>query len=158
MFRFVAKFATLAASFAITLPTLGLSQALPQPPAANHDLGFTDTLMLPGLPFHVHDPGRPHPPLVVPATFPGGVYDIFFEAPVLDGDKVLKLAFVTVLFNGVLVHHHKEIMGPMVYRQVAKYVAQPAEDSVVLQNHNSPVRYRNIWVRKIGAYNQPEKK
>ena len=39
---------------------------------ANHDLGYDDTPMLPGLPFHVHDPRRPHPPVVTPATQPGG--------------------------------------------------------------------------------------
>src|SRR5277367_1172282 len=35
---------------------------------ANHDLGYTDTPMLPGLPFHVHDPARPRPPVVTPGT------------------------------------------------------------------------------------------
>src|SRR5215472_5287811 len=39
---------------------------------ANHDLGFTDTAMLPNLPYHVHDPDRPHPPVVTPAAAPGG--------------------------------------------------------------------------------------
>src|ERR1700683_1175667 len=39
---------------------------------ANHDLGFTDTPMLPGLPWHVHDPNRPHPPVVTPSDHPGG--------------------------------------------------------------------------------------
>jgi hypothetical protein len=48
-------------------------------------------------------------------------------------------------------------MGPMVYRQVARYVPQPAEDSLVLQNHNDRVRYRNVWIRRIGTYDQPEK-
>ena len=28
--------------------------------------------MLPGLPYHVHDPARPHPPVVTPSTEPGG--------------------------------------------------------------------------------------
>src|SRR5947209_4247202 len=38
----------------------------------NHDLGYTDTPMLPGLPFHVHDPARPRPPMVTPPSQPGG--------------------------------------------------------------------------------------
>src|SRR5499427_10182409 len=40
--------------------------------AQNRDLGYTDTPMLPGLPYHVHDPARPHPPVVTPAAQPGG--------------------------------------------------------------------------------------
>src|SRR5579864_956734 len=36
--------------------------------AANHDLGYTDTPMLPGLPFHVHDPARPRPRVVTPGA------------------------------------------------------------------------------------------
>jgi hypothetical protein len=255
-------------------------------PKNNHDLGFKDTPMLPGLPWHVHDPDRPHPPVVTPAALPGGapsdaivlfdghdlsrwqshasagskagnspaewsvgdgyvevvkgagdlatkekfgdvqlhvecsspnsptstsqdrgnsgvylmgryevqvldpwnnptyadgqagaiygqwpplenpgrkpgewnVYDIVFEAPRLDGEKLLKPAVITVFFNGVLVQNHKEAMGPTVHRQVARYVAQPAEDSIVLQNHGNPVRYRNIWVRRLHGYDEPEKK
>src|SRR5215813_11171688 len=40
--------------------------------AQNHDLGYTDTPMLPGLPYRVHDPARPHPPVVTPSAVPGG--------------------------------------------------------------------------------------
>ena len=100
------------------------------------------------------------PPLANPGRKPGewNVYDIVFEAPRMDGEKLLKPAIITVFFNGVLVQNHKESMGPMVYRQVAHYVAQPDEDSLVLQNHNNPVRYRNIWVRRLGRYDAPEKK
>ena len=100
------------------------------------------------------------PPLVNAGRKPGewNVYDIVFEAPHLEGDKVVKPAIITVFFNGVLAQNHKESMGPMIYRQVAHYVAQPAEDSLVLQNHNNPVRYRNIWVRRLNGYDQPEKK
>ena len=85
------------------------------------------------------------------------VYDIVFEAPKFEGEKLVKPAYITVFCNGVLLHNRKESMGPMVYRQVAHYVPQPAEDSLVLQNHGNKVRYRNIWVRRIGTYDRPEK-
>jgi Domain of Unknown Function (DUF1080) len=252
---------------------------------ANHDLGFKDTPMLPGLPYHVHDSDRPHPPVVTPSDQPGGppsdaivlfngkdlsawqghpstitkagaagppewklengyfevvpktgdlatkekfgdcqlhvewserpditgtsqgrgnsgvilmgryeiqvldsyhsptyadgqagaiygqwpplanavrkpgdwnIYDIVFEAPKFEGEKLVKPAYFTVFLNGVLLHNRKESMGPMVYRQVAHYVPQPAEDSLVLQNHNDRVRYRNIWIRRIGEYDRPQ--
>src|SRR5438445_9061434 len=38
----------------------------------NPDLGFTDTPILPGLKWHVHDPDRPHPAVVTPPATPGG--------------------------------------------------------------------------------------
>jgi hypothetical protein len=99
------------------------------------------------------------PPLANPARGPGewNVYDIVFEAPKFEGEKLVKPAYFTVFMNGVLLHNHKESMGPMVYRQVAHYVPQPAEDSLVLQNHNDAVRYRNVWIRRLKGYDQPEK-
>ena len=99
------------------------------------------------------------PPLVNPGRPPGHwqVYDIVFEAPRFDGDKLTRPAYVTVFFNGVLVHVHKEEMGPTLHRQLAHYTPQPAEDSLLLQNHHNPVRYRNIWIRRLGAYDEPEK-
>jgi len=99
-------------------------------------------------------------PLPIPRGRPGEwqTYDIVFEAPKLDGDKVLKPAYVTVFLNGVLMHNHKEILGPTVHRQAAKYYAQPAEDSLDLQNHGAPVRYRTSGRGKPGVYDTPEKK
>src|ERR1039458_10807245 len=38
----------------------------------NPDLGFKDTPMEPGMPWHVHDPDRPHPKVITPAATPGG--------------------------------------------------------------------------------------
>ena len=100
------------------------------------------------------------PPLANPARRPGEwqTYDIVFEAPKMEGDKVLKPAYITVFLNGILMHNHKELLGPTVHRQAAKYYAQPDEDSILLQNHNTLVRYRNIWARKPGTYDTPEKK
>ncbi len=242
---------------------------------ANHDLGYDDTPILPGLPYHVHDPKRPHPPVVTPAAQPGGApsdaivlfdgkdlawwtvarrpwklengyfevvpgagdlatkekfgdvqlhiewaapaevrgtsqnrensgiflqgryevqvldsyqnptyadgqagalygqwpplvnatrkpgewqaYDIFFEAPKFENGKLVKPAYATVILNGVLLHNHKELMGPTLHRQLAHYAPQPEEDSLVLQDHQQPVRYRNIWIRRLAPYDQPEK-
>jgi hypothetical protein len=233
----------------------------------NNDLGYTDTPMLPGLPYHVHDPARPHPPVVTPGAQPGAApsdaivlfdgrdlskwtaskqawkvengyvevvpnsgdirtkesfgdvqlhvewaapaevrntsqnrgnsgiflqgryevqvldsfdnptyadgqagaiygqwpplvnparrpgewqsYDIVFEAPRFDGERLVTPAYLTVFLNGVLLHHHMEVMGPTVHRALAKYVPQPAEDALVLQDHQQPVRYRNIWIRRL---------
>src|ERR1700722_6027507 len=99
------------------------------------------------------------PPLANPARKPGewNTYDILFEAPRFDGDKLLKPAYVTVIYNGVMVHHHKELMGPMIYRQVAHYTPHGAEEALMLQDHNGDlVRYRNIWIRRPASYDQPE--
>ncbi len=270
------------AAAAVTSSAVSNAQQQQQP---NPDLGFTDTPMLPNLPYHVHDPARPHPKVVTPASTPGGppsdavvlfdgtdlskwmqrgrgadagkmtdarwkigdgyfetgartgdllsrekfgdvqlhvewssplpvtgnsqgrgnsgvllmtryeiqvldnwqnptyadgqagaiygqwpplaaparrpgewnTYDIVFEAPRFEGEKLVKPAFFTVFYNGVMVHNRKESMGPMVYRQVAHYTPHPPEDSLMLQDHNNPVRYRNIWIRRVPPYDAPEK-
>ncbi len=94
------------------------------------------------------------PPLVNASRPPGQwqTYDILWEAPKFDGAKVLKPAYVTVIHNGVMLHHHKELIGEMVHRKVGVYKGHGAEEPLALQDHDTPVRYRNIWVRKIGAY------
>ena len=255
------------------LSVLSLTFVIAQAP--NNDLGYTDTPMLPGLPYHVHDPARPHPAVVTPSATPGGApsdalllfdgkdlshwtsarqawkvengylevvpsagdlttrekfgdvqlhvewaapsqvrgtsqnrgnsgiflqgryevqvldsyenptyadgqagaiygqwpplvnparkpgewqsYDIVFEAPRFEGAKLARAAYLTVLLNGVLLHHRKEVMGPTVHRALASYAPQPAEDALVLQDHQQPVRYRNIWVRRIAGYDEPSR-
>jgi hypothetical protein len=97
------------------------------------------------------------PPLVTPARRPGewNTYDIVFETPQFDAEKLVKPAFFTVFYNGVMVHNRKQSLGPMVYRQAAHYTPHPSEDSLLLQDHNSnPVRYRNIWIRRLSGYDQ----
>jgi len=94
------------------------------------------------------------PPLVNAARRPGEwqSYDIVFEAARFEGARLTKPAFMTVFLNGVLLHNRKELMGPTVHRALANYAPQPAEDSLVLQDHQQPVRYRNIWIRRLRAY------
>ena len=91
------------------------------------------------------------PPLVN-ATLPPGqwqTYDIIFTAPVFKGDRLAKPGTVTMLHNGVLVHLNTEIMGPTEWRTIAEYQAHPAKQSLKLQAHNNPVRFRNIWIRPL---------
>ena len=99
------------------------------------------------------------PPLANASRKPGEwqIYDIVFEAPKFADGKLVKPAYQTVFWNGVMAHLHKELMGPMIYRQVAKYTPHDAELPLSLQDHNNPVRFRNIWVRRLAGYDQPEK-
>lgn len=96
------------------------------------------------------------PPLVNPCRRPGewNVYDIFFEAPKFENGSLTKPPYVTVVFNGVLVQHHKEIIGPMAHREVRRFEAHGAEEPLALQDHDTKVRYRNIWARRIKGYDQ----
>ena len=93
------------------------------------------------------------PPLVNPARPQGqwNVYDIFFEAPRFEGDRLMKPAYVTVLFNGVLVQNHKDFLGTTIWRKVGKYTPHPPEQPLTLQDHNHPVRFRNIWIRRLNG-------
>jgi hypothetical protein len=94
------------------------------------------------------------PPLVNPARKPGewNVYDIAFEAPVFEDGQLKRPAYVTVFYNGVLVHHRKEFIGRMAHRVVGTYAPHGPEEALMLQDHGEPVRYRNIWVRRLSGY------
>jgi hypothetical protein len=97
------------------------------------------------------------PPLANAVRPPGefNVYDIFFEAPVFEGGKAVKPAYATVMLNGVLLHHHSAFTGPVAHRAVRQYEAHGPEEPLTLQDHHHPVRFRNVWVRRIVNYDQP---
>lgn len=96
------------------------------------------------------------PPLVNACRKPGewSAYDILWSAPVFAGDKLVKPAYVTVILNGVVLHHHKELQGPTEHRKLAQYVAHPAVGPLKLQDHGDLVSFRNIWYRPIGDYDK----
>ncbi|MCW5963913.1 MAG: DUF1080 domain-containing protein [Bryobacterales bacterium] len=93
------------------------------------------------------------PPLVNPARPQGewNAYDIFFKAPRFDGANLVEPAYITVVFNGVLVQHHRAYLGSTVWRRVGIYTPHPPELPLSLQDHNDAVRFRNIWIRRIKA-------
>lgn len=94
------------------------------------------------------------PGLVNASTAPGEwqTYDVVFESPRWDeSGKLVKRANVTVIHNGVVLHHKRELLGPTSHKSVKDY-GPPHEPAVFieLQDHGDPVRFRNIWVRPLG--------
>jgi len=97
-----------------------------------------------------------YPPLVNACRKPGEwqTYDIIWEGPRFDGETLARPARVTVLFNGVVVHHATESHGPTSHRTASSYTPQPATGPLRLQDHGDLVRFRNIWYRPLKGYDQ----
>lgn len=92
------------------------------------------------------------PPLVNACREPGEwqSFDIVFMAPEFDGDGgVARPARMTVLHNGVLVHHYQEIYGDSPHAQVASYANVKSRGPIEFGAHRCPVKFRNIWVREL---------
>jgi hypothetical protein len=93
-----------------------------------------------------------YPPLVNACRKPGEwqAYDIVFHRPRFDEKGVLKVsARMTVFHNGVLVHDNAVLTGPTSHKARSPYKAHADRLPIGLQDHGSPVRYRNIWVRDL---------
>jgi 3-keto-disaccharide hydrolase len=93
-----------------------------------------------------------YPPLVNAARAPGEwqTYDIIWHGPRFDASgKVTRPAHVTVIHNGVLVQDNVELTGPTGHHVRPPYKPGPDKLPLALQDHNHPVRYRNIWVRNL---------
>lgn len=91
------------------------------------------------------------PPLVNASRPPGEwqAYDITFTAPRFSGGKLETPAIVTVLHNGVMVHNARPFWGPTAHQRIDPYVPESVSGPIRLQDHQNPVRYRNIWLRKL---------
>lgn len=92
------------------------------------------------------------PPLVNPSRPPGEwqSYDVVFERPHFGpGGELLRPAYVTAFLNGVLVQNRQPWLGRTVWRKVGTYVAHGDAAPIQLQDHKSPVSFRNIWVRPL---------
>jgi 3-keto-disaccharide hydrolase len=96
------------------------------------------------------------PPLANPCRKPGEwqTYDIIWEAPQFEGTSVVKPAYVTVLLNGVVLHHRTELRGVTNHRVVTTYEPHPPVGPLVLQDHGDLVRFRNIWYRPLKGYDE----
>ncbi len=95
---------------------------------------------------------KQYAPLVNASRKPGEwqTYDIIFHAPRFDEQgKVIDRARVTVVHNGLLIQNNVEIYGITYNDRPAIYIAHPPQLPLRLQDHGNPLRYRNIWIRRL---------
>ncbi len=79
-------------------------------------------------------------------------YDIIFHRPIFKGNNVVREATFTVFQNGVLIHDNVALEGATGWinaHAVTSYEPHGDKDSLALQDHGNPVRFRNIWVREL---------
>jgi hypothetical protein len=84
-------------------------------------------------------------------------YDILFEAARWnENHQLVRPASVTVIQNGVVLHHKQPFLGPTGHRILAKYDKEyPATGPIALQDHGNTVRFRNIWIRNLTEEEKP---
>lgn len=93
-----------------------------------------------------------YPPQVNASRPPGQWqwYDIVFHGPRFDASgKLTRRARFTVFHNGVLVQDNVEPTGPTAHGERPPYKPTPEKLPLALQDHNNPIRYRNIWIREL---------
>jgi hypothetical protein len=91
------------------------------------------------------------PPLVNACRKPGEwqTYDIVFTAPKFDGEKQTASPRITMFHNGILVHLNQEIYGETGHRVLPGHRNHKPTGPLILAGHDCPVRFRNIWLRKL---------
>jgi len=85
------------------------------------------------------------PPRVNASKPPGEwqTFDVVFRAPKFgeNGEKIANATFVSVIWNGELVHENVEVEGPT---RAAMLNDEKPEGPLMLQGDHGPVAYRNI--------------
>ena len=79
-------------------------------------------------------------------------YDLIFTAPRFKDGKLERPARLTMFHTGVLVHLEEEIRGETGHKVLPAYRQQVSEGPLILAGHGCPVRFRNIWVRRLSAH------
>jgi len=93
-----------------------------------------------------------HPPLVNASRPPGQwqSYDIVFRRPRFATDgSVSSPARMTVFHNGVVVQDAATLWGPTNWLVYDPYGPHPDRLPLALQDHDHPVRFRNVWIRPL---------
>lgn len=96
------------------------------------------------------------PPLVNACRKPGEwqTYDILWECPRFEGERLVRPAVVTVIHNGVVVQNRAELIGGTSHREIPPWKAHPPTGPLRLQDHGDLVRFRNVWYRPLKGYDE----
>lgn len=92
------------------------------------------------------------PPLVNASRAPGEwqTYDITYRRPRFStAGTVLSPAVLSVVHNGVLVQDSRALIGPTANGSRPPYEKHEDRLPLMLQDHEHPVRFRNIWLRHL---------
>ena len=84
-------------------------------------------------------------------------YDILFQAPVFaDNGDLVSPAYVTVIFNGVVVQNNFAMTGTTAHMARAKYKKHADKMPIRIQDHSDPIKFANIWVMEIPSHQTAE--
>jgi hypothetical protein len=76
-------------------------------------------------------------------------FDIFIYAPQFhENGSLYRPAYITLIHNGVHTLNHFEIHGTIHYIGTPRYDLH-GKASKLLQDHESRVSFRNIWIREF---------
>jgi hypothetical protein len=91
------------------------------------------------------------PPMANALRPPGEfqMYDIVFRRPIYKEDQLVDLGYVTVFVNGVLAQDHAALEGATGHKKRSHRAPFPEKGPLALQDHGSPVQFRNIWYRPL---------
>lgn len=95
---------------------------------------------------------KDQPPLVNAMRSPDkwNTYDVIYTAPRFkENGKIDSPAKMTVLHNGVVVQNNATVQGLTLYIGLHNYPEPHGKDVISLQDHGTPVQYRNIWLRPL---------
>ncbi|AMV40411.1 family 16 glycoside hydrolase [Planctomyces sp. SH-PL62] len=99
-----------------------------------------------------------YPPLYNATKPPGAwqAYDIAFRAPRFSPDGALREpARVSAFLNGVLVQDNESLVGGTSWLEAVAYEPGVSTGPIELQDHGHPVKFRNIWLRKLPERRPP---
>jgi len=88
-------------------------------------------------------------------------YDVIYRAPRYKDGKIIEPGTITSILNGVVVQNHvsfsepRSPYTPYVYQstpytlEILASLKQTEAGPLYLQDHQSPVRYRSVWIRPL---------
>lgn len=101
-----------------------------------------------------------NPPQVNVCRPPGEwqAYDIIFHPTKFDAaGNVVAPGTITAFQNGVVVQDDWVYEGTTGHRARAKFSPHGEKGPIELQDHNNPMRFRNIWIRELPSRDKPTK-